>query len=144
MLVVLGLSTIWKAKKSNLHVHAHAHDGKEHAHVHSHADSSAHAHKHASFAVGLLHGFAGSSALVLLAVSSSQTLLSGTAFIIFFGVGSIIGMMSLGAFVGYVLHKAARFNWLAQYTQGAAGLLSVFVGVLLLQEMLLQNLINYI
>lgn len=52
---------------------------------------SKHTHN-AAFGIGLLHGLAGSGALMLLVVSQVETSFQGMMYILIFGVGSIIGM----------------------------------------------------
>jgi High-affinity nickel-transport protein len=92
MLVGLGASvglTLWRER---LHVHAHAHaDRAAHLHVHSHRAGPDHTHLHRyrleykSLAVGMVHGMAGSAALLLLVL-----------YILAFGAGSISAMVLLG------------------------------------------------
>ena len=46
----------------------------------------------AAFGVGLIHGLAGSGALVVLVISQMKTPLEGLLYILIFGLGSIFGM----------------------------------------------------
>ena len=104
MLIGLGVSvglTLWRER---LHVHSHSHgDGAGHLHVHSHRDGLHHTHLHRfrleykSLAVGMVHGLAGSAALLLLVLSTVRSLADGLLYILVFGVGSIAGMVLLGA-----------------------------------------------
>lgn len=57
---------------------------KEHNHTHNTS--------RAAFGVGLVHGLAGSGALVVLVISQMKTPLEGLVYILIFGVGSILGM----------------------------------------------------
>ena len=104
MLIGIGLSvglTLWRER---LHIHAHSHgDGGNHFHVHSHKDGFHHAHLHRfrleykSLAIGMVHGLAGSAALLLLVLSAAPSLTGGLLYILIFGIGSIGGMVLLGA-----------------------------------------------
>src|SRR4030095_2616785 len=67
MLFGIGLWALRRAAKHNVHTHEHEHDGDRHVHfqVHGHHTThetpDAHRHTHAAFAIGTLHGLAGSS-----------------------------------------------------------------------------------
>jgi hypothetical protein len=144
MLVGLGVSvglTLWRER---LHVHAHAHaDGAAHLHVHSHQDGPHHAHLHRyrleykSLAVGMLHGLAGSAALLLLVLSTARTVLDGALYILTFGAGSIAAMVLLGIIMslpfvftpGYLVRTHLALRTLA-------GLASVSLGGIILYESL--------
>ena len=104
MLIGLGLSvglTLWRER---LHVHAHTHsDGTGHLHMHSHRDGLHHAHLHRfrleykALAIGMVHGLAGSAAVLLLILSTIHSFTDGLVYLLVFGVGSIAGMVLLGA-----------------------------------------------
>lgn len=52
-----------------------------------------HSHHHKmAFGVGMIHGLAGSGALVVLVLSQMKTITEGLLYILIFGIGSIIGM----------------------------------------------------
>ena len=57
---------------------------KQHNHTHNTS--------RAAFGVGLIHGLAGSGALVVLAISQMKTPFEGLMYILIFGLGSIFGM----------------------------------------------------
>src|SRR6266566_3493200 len=79
LLIGLGGSVLWRYARGRWHLHVHAHgQGREpHLHLHSHVHGVAHQHAHPrgdagrSLGFGLLHGLAGSAALLLLRVSFS-------------------------------------------------------------------------
>src|SRR3989338_5460903 len=97
MLVVLGADALIKANKYKIHFHRHRHGIIEHIHFHSHISGKSHLHEHIqlkkSFAIGLIHGLAGSAALMLLVLMAAESVLSGLAYILLFGIGSISGMV---------------------------------------------------
>src|SRR3954465_4026495 len=77
MLVGLGAHVLWRLWRDRVHFHAHAHqDGTRYIHVHSHLNEtiaprhSPHQHQHGfrwrSLMVGLMHGMAGSAAVLVL------------------------------------------------------------------------------
>src|ERR1700759_2472280 len=82
MLVGLGAHVLWRLWRDRVHFHAHGHgDGTAHLHAHSHACQTLpharapHTHAHGfrwrTLLVGLMHGMAGSAALLMLAVSQA-------------------------------------------------------------------------
>ncbi len=120
MLVALGGSVIYRTIAERMHVHAHRHGaGDIHVHVHSHAgeashQNSGHAHRHPprlprrAIAVGLMHGLAGSAALLLLSVGAAGTITFGLAYVALFGVGSMAGMAALSFTIALPLRSFAR------------------------------------
>ena len=81
MLILLGAHLLYRLWRDKVHFHRHRHgDGTVHVHAHSHAGEaraharSVHGHEHPAglplraLAVGLMHGMAGSAALVVLSV----------------------------------------------------------------------------
>lgn len=110
MLVFLGIYRLSKLFKKNTHSHTYSHshtlsNSGAVSHLHSHTYSHSHRittsnHTHpnksnsfsAAFGVGLVHGLAGSGALVVLVLSQMKSTLEGLLYILIFGIGSILGM----------------------------------------------------
>src|SRR4051794_19641967 len=103
MLVGLGAHVLWRLWRDRVHFHKHGHDdGTIHFHAHSHAGEilpharDAHAHEHGfrwrTLLVGLMHGMAGSAALLVLTVSQASSPAVGLGYVALFGVGSMVGM----------------------------------------------------
>src|ERR1700752_930564 len=106
MLVGLGTHVLWRLWRDRVHFHRHGHaDGTVHFHAHSHAGDSlphtrtAHIHEHGfrwrTLLVGLMHGMAGSAALLVLAVTQASSPVAGLGCVALFGIGSMIGMAAL-------------------------------------------------
>lgn len=119
MLVLLGIFRLarwFREKKPVLHIHRHAHNnGPAHAHLHWHTNGKQiHQHTHwPAYNIGLVHGLAGSGSLILLVMSQSQSVLNGLAYLLIFGLGSVMGMMlAAGAFSLPFSRKLLRTNWL--------------------------------
>lgn len=136
MLVILGLSLAVTLFRERWHLHAHRHEGTTHLHLHSHDLHAGHEHGHwlqvsvKPFVVGMIHGLAGSAALVLLVLSTVQTVWEGMAYILVFGAGSIVGMMLLGLLISLPLVFSASFGYRAQFAvQGLASLGSIGLGL---------------
>lgn len=143
MLVALGLSVLYRLYHDRVHFHLHRHyDGKNHLHAHSHAvetvphAQSPHDHTHdtrfplRSLFIGMMHGVAGSAALVLLAAGSLASPVEGLAYVVVFGVGSVFGMALFSAAIAVPLTASARLlTWTNRGLQTAIGLGSSVIGV---------------
>jgi hypothetical protein len=148
MLIGLGLNALVKlARGGKLHLHQHTHGGHTHVHPHLHdktaakkhtsSDESHHGYKigQRPLWVGMVHGLAGSAALMLLVLSTIQSPLVGFLYIAVFGVGSIGGMMLMSSLLSLPFHLTAhRFTTINLLARVLAGLFSIGFGGLLLWE----------
>ena len=93
-LAVYRMIVFFRTKKVVIHAHAHDHAGAQHKHLHAHVGNKrAHQHKHSlAYSVGLVHGLAGSGALILIAMSQMKNALDGLIYLVIFGSGCIVGM----------------------------------------------------
>jgi hypothetical protein len=142
MLVALGLNALGKLRRGGrLHLHAHRHGGREHIHPHIHdrePDEDPHTHHGYKSGmrplfVGMVHGLAGSAALMLLVLSTISQPLVGIFYITIFGAGSIGGMMLMSALVSLPLYlTATRFTRANLMMRGLAGLFSLSFGLLMI------------
>ena len=142
LLIGLGGHLLYRLWKNRVHFHAHRHQsGVFHFHAHSHqGDSSDHAisphdHDHPTglpirtLAIGMMHGLAGSAALLVLTATAVNDTLSGIAYIAMFGIGSIIGMVILSALIAVPLSYSARMiTWANRGLQGLVGCATVALG----------------
>src|SRR6266581_999191 len=148
MLVGLGAHVLWRLWRDRVHFHKHGHDdGTVHFHAHSHAGETspharaAHAHDHGfrwrTLLVGLMHGMAGSAALLMLTVSQASSPAVGLGYVALFGIGSMIGMGVLSAIIAVPLAVSARWlTWANRGLQGAVGFVTVAIGVTTIVETL--------
>ena len=144
MLVLLGLNVIRKIIKGGiLHFHTHEHGERAHVHPHVHEkDKSDAPETHHGFSfnpravlVGMVHGMAGSAALMLIVIPTIQSTAMGLLYIAIFGIGSIGGMMIMSFLVGLPFHLTAsrlnRFNFILQCV---AGVISIGLGLFIIYE----------
>lgn len=144
MLVFLGFNVLRKLLSGGtLHVHTHEHGGHTHVHPHIHEHDHADApHTHHGFSfspralvVGMIHGLAGSAALMLFIIPTIDSKVVGLLYIIIFGIGSIGGMMLMSLLVGLPLSLTAfKLNRLNLALQCIAGLASVGLGLFIVYE----------
>jgi high-affinity nickel-transport protein len=79
----------------------------------------------------MVHGLAGSAALVLLVLTTIPSVLGGLLYILAFGLGSIAGMLVMSSLVSVPFVFSARRGGLNQGIRVAAGLFSVVFGLFL-------------
>jgi len=140
MLVGLGAHVLWRLWRDRVHFHRHGHgDGTEHIHVHSHVnetvahEKSAHLHEHGfrwrTLLVGLMHGMAGSAALLVLAISQVANAAYGLFYVLLFGIGSMLGMAALSVVIAVPLAVSARWlTWANRGLQGIVGIVTIAIG----------------
>lgn len=140
MLAVLGIDVLRKlAKGPRVHAHSHSHDGVTHTHLHLHLGQPDHAHRHHQlrlagrpFLIGVLHGLAGTAALMVLVVGAIPSFLLAVGYILVFGAGSIGGMAAMTLLMSLPLALAAgRLRLLDRAIRLVAGLLSLGFGIFL-------------
>ena len=147
MLVLLGLSVIRRMIRERVHFHLHRHgDDTLHFHAHKHSnvahhDPMAHQHSHnplhagKALFVGLMHGMAGSAALILLTLQTVDSTATALLYMLLFGIGSIVGMAALSIVIAIPLRQSARgLTWLNNGLHLVIGLATVALGALLIME----------
>jgi len=124
-------------------VHVHEHGAHLHAHPHIHDgihEDEPHTHHGLRFGarpllVGIIHGLAGSAAVLLLVVTTISSSLVGLLYIVVFGVGSIGGMMVMSVLFAlparFTASSFARANFALRCL---AGLFSLSFGLFMIYE----------
>jgi ABC-type nickel/cobalt efflux system permease component RcnA len=139
MLMGLGADVLRRLVRERVHFHVHDHDqGLRHFHGHSHRGASGHDHHHAhaghlpwrALAIGLMHGMAGSAALIVLTLQTAPSAPSGLLYILFFGFGSIAGMAFLSLALALPLRVSlgglTRFHG---FLHAAVGVVTIGLGL---------------
>ncbi len=139
MLVALGFALAVTLYREQWHLHIHEHAGARHAHLHSHRLGEDHAHRHGwrdslpPMLVGMVHGLAGSAALMLVVLSTAHTFWEGIVYILLFGAGSILGMAALGVLIGLPFFFSVSLGRQVQTAvQGLASVGSIGFGLAIL------------
>ena len=143
MLLILGVDVVRKVYCDRIHFHIHKHaDGLTHFHAHSHRDEAGpfhnpdrHNHEHAksfpfrALTVGLMHGMAGSAALIVLAPNAAQSIWHGLTYIALFGIGSIAGMGLFSAAICIPMRSVRSLTWAHNGLQVVVGGSTVMLGI---------------
>ena len=144
MLVALGLQVFWSLRRREIHVHTHRHGEETHLHFHSHLPESSGQEHHGlmnigkpefrlkSYAIGVMHGLAGSAAITLLVLSTIEGFWRGMAYLLAFGVGTIVGMGALTLLLGVPFAFSRNSERGIRFIKGVAGTGSIVFGVLLM------------
>ena len=83
----------------------------------------------------MVHGMAGSAALVVFALGSIESLWTGLAYILVFGIGSIVGMTLLATVISLPLRwSAGSLTLLHNGLTAMLGLVTILIGSLLMFE----------
>ena len=124
MLIVLGVVNLRGALR---HLHQAAHGERVAA-----APASLPPGALRAIGVGIVHGLAGSAAVALLVLASITDVKFALVYLAVFGVGTILGMMTLTSVLALpVAFAAERFERVHRGLARAAGLLSVAFGLFL-------------
>jgi ABC-type nickel/cobalt efflux system permease component RcnA len=149
MLIVLGSIAIRKVLRGDsIHIHQHEHEGHKHIHLHLHNNSETkaqeqHHHELPFFArlsllagskkplyIGMVHGLAGSGALMLLILSTIPSTATGLLYIGTFGIGSMLGMLLMSALISVPFFLSAKASHkLSDSVRLVAGILSICFGI---------------
>lgn len=134
MLIFLGFRAVIGGNL-RIHIHKHKHENLIHEHLHE-VEKSKHSHR-IPFTIGLVHGLAGSGALMLLVLSSITSLIEGIFYILIFGFGSILSMGLISLLITFpLIHFANKFPRIELYFRVAAGALSIIFGLVTIQTVL--------
>ncbi|MDH4065624.1 MAG: hypothetical protein OEW19_14600, partial [Acidobacteriota bacterium] len=108
----------------------HAHGGWAHHHparaIHLHVGGWMVSPR--SFLVGIVHGLAGSGALVALAMTELASMPARMLYVALFGAGSVAAMAAFSGLAGWQLSRLAARRGVGAWLQVAAGVLSLAMG----------------
>jgi cytochrome c biogenesis protein CcdA len=127
VIALLSIRLLIRWKRGYFHAHDHSHEGVRHAHPHVHEGGRAHGHstaKHVatahvpsdhghrhvpsrtlggSFAMGLLHGVAGSAAAGLIVIAASPDTAARLLALAVFAAGTALSMAAVSTALGHVV-----------------------------------------
>ena len=155
MLIYLGISAAWNVLRGKLHMHQHDHGAGPHIHVHaSHQSNEPHRRtknlhnsffllgkpvfRAKSFAIGIVHGLAGSAAVMVALLPTIDSTWTGLGYIALFSIGTMLSMATLTIFLALPFKAAAAKHALNRLVTLAAGTLSIAVGTILITETVLD------
>lgn len=112
------------------HGHSHPHSHPEHGivHTHEHGHEGEHHHGHKSIIVGMIHGMAGSGALMIAVLSTIHSVPLGLAYIAIFGAGSIASMAGVSTLIGLPFARARNFAKMTLALKYASAVVAFAIG----------------
>ena len=118
------------------HEHTHSHQ-QTHPYSHPHDRTKdnhhGHAHLHKSALTGALQGLGGSAALMLVTLSTVNSVGVGLVFICLFGMGVILGMIGIACLVGSVMaYTASNLEKVHKIIKALTGSVSIVFGILII------------
>lgn len=126
ILGILGIETVYKTISDNRN-HTHQDNAESHFHLFEYE----HSHKHKSFVIGMMHGLAGSSALILIALGGTNPT-EGILLILMFGFGSILGMGMISFTISIPFSLAYSAPEIERYLKLITGVLSILIAAAML------------
>ena len=87
-----------------------------------------------SYLVGIVHGLAGSAALMLMVLASVKSAWTGASYIIIFGLGTVVSMGLISVFISLPFSISGRMPRLNRAIQAITGTISILFGLLLMYE----------
>jgi len=169
MLVLLGAMNVTAFIRSiparlddnSIPVHSHYHSHGDYVHTHSHSHEPEH-HTHSleqtpvawldrtlgksslyqplrPLVIGIVHGLAGSAAVALLVLAAIRNPYWAMAYLLVFGVGTIIGMMLITLSIASAFRLVGRNARFARHLGLASGLISLVFGLVLAYQILVVN-----
>ena len=140
MLILLGINVLITMKKKKIHAHKHKHGRENHIHFHSHILNKSHEHKHLhkqSLFVGIIHGLAGSAALILIVLASIDSVFIGLVYILIFGAGSLIGMSLISSVISLPLVLIPKkLEILNKLIRISSSLISIIIGFVIINQIM--------
>jgi sulfite exporter TauE/SafE len=154
MLVFLGVQVFWNLRKDQVHVHHHSHDHTEHIHIHaSHASGSEPfayqdeapfsmtamrpKFRKKSYFIGMVHGLAGSAAVMLVLLPEIDSAWVGIGYLVTFGIGTMASMALITLVIGAPFALTGRFKAMDGAVSSVAGVASVLFGAALMADLVL-------
>ena len=151
MLVFLGLQVFWNLRRRRLHMHEHTHD-EPHVHIHAtHKPSSEPEVERAhgffrpgkpffrvkSYVIGVVHGLAGSAAVMLILLPEISSFWAGVGYLLLFGVGTMMSMAAITLLLGVPFAVSGQFERLNRGVARVAGTASLAFGAALMSDVAL-------
>lgn len=152
MLVLLGVQVFWNLRRGWLHLHEHAHDRGPHVHIHATHEATARPDQEAahgffrpgkpffrlkSYAIGVVHGLAGSAAVMLVLLPKLASLWVGVGYLVLFGVGTVLSMAAITLLLGVPFAVTGQFQRVNRVVASVAGASSLLLGGALMADITL-------
>jgi high-affinity nickel-transport protein len=135
-------------------VHEHAHDEGHHVHIHASHEPGADAEaeqRHGffhfgrpffrvkSYTVGVVHGLAGSAAVMLVLLPTLSSFWTGIGYLLMFGIGTMLSMAAVTLLLGVPFAITGGSRGMSRWVSAVAGTASALFGVALMSDIILDT-----
>ena len=152
MLLFLGAQVFWNLTRGRLHLHEHAEEHEAHIHIHgthSKGEGDAEERPHGffhfgkpffrvkSYTIGVVHGLAGSAAVMLALLPTLPSFWAGIGYLALFGVGTMLSMAMVTLLLGVPFAITGGHERVNRFVSAVAGTASAVFGVALMSDIML-------
>ena len=152
MLVFLGAQVFWNLRRGRLHLHEHSHNEGPHVHIHATHDPSANVDvekphgffrpgkpffRLKSYTIGVVHGLAGSAAVMLVLLPILSSFWVGIGYLLLFGVGTMLSMAIITLVLGVPFAVSGGYQRVNGAVSRVAGTTSLLFGFALMSDLAL-------
>ncbi len=154
MLVFLGAQVFWNLRRGRLHLHEHSHNEGPHVHIHATHDPSANVDvekphgffrpgkpffRLKSYTIGVVHGLAGSAAVMLVLLPILSSFWVGIGYLLLFGVGTMLSMAIITLVLGVPFALSGGYQRVNGAVSRVAGTASLLFGFALMSDLALDT-----
>jgi cytochrome c biogenesis protein CcdA len=133
LLIILGCIIVRPLMTERISPHQITSPEQNHSHSHSSDSDHGHTHLHKSVLTGALQGLGGSAALMLVTLSTVNSVGIGLVFICLFGAGVILGMVGVACLVGSVIaYTASNLEKVHKIIKALTGSVSIVFGIIII------------
>ncbi len=141
LLVILGILVIKPIVAGRVHTYRHHARGSMNSHQQAHVtdikEESTHLHR--SAIAGVLQGLGGSAALMIVTLMTVSSVELGLVFVLIFGAGVILGMISVACLVSSLLaYTASRLEKVHEGIMAVTGSAAIVFGIFLITQIVVQ------
>lgn len=152
MLVFLGVQVFWILRRGRLHLHEHSHNDGPHVHIHATHDPGANVKvekphglfrpgkpffRLKSYTIGVVHGLAGSAAVMLVLLPTLSSFWVGIGYLLLFGLGTMLSMATITLVLGVPFALSGGYQRANGAVSCVAGTASVLFGFALMSDLAL-------
>ena len=94
-----------------------------------------------SFIIGMVHGLAGSAAVMLALLPTIDSFLAGISYLVLFGVGTVLSMAIITIVLSVPFAITGAYQKLNIIVSGVAGAISIIFGIALMSDIALDTAI---
>lgn len=139
MLILLGILVVKPFIASKIQPHGRGKEADAQTQTQPSSPVESQTHLPKSVFTGVLQGLAGSAAIMLVTLTTVESAAVGLVFILMFGVGVVLGMVSIACLIGSLFaFTALRLRKVHETIRAVTGVASIGFGVFIIVQAALQ------